>query len=89
MLVAHVWLVAIRRLECKAPSNQNVRYQYLPRSDAERVSGVLADITKSPILYTQGLMAYGVYKVLIQPSSNKSRSIDCAMCAQGMCSIEL
>ena len=32
---------------------------YLPnlaRSGAERVSGVLADITKNPILYSQGLM---------------------------------
>ena len=26
---------------------------------------------------------------LIQPSSSKSRSIDCTMCVRGMCSIEL
>ena len=43
--------------------------------------------------------AYGVYKLLIQPNSISidimfpytriSRSIDCAMCARGMCSTEL
>ena len=51
----------------------------------EKVSDVLTDITKSPIaIKTEGSR---VYKPLIQPSSNKSRSIDCAMCARGMCSI--
>ena len=92
MLVAHVWLVAIRRLECKAPSNQNVRYLYLPSLDLvqrERFSELLADITKSPIiLYNQGLMG-SIYKSLTQPNNNKSRPIDCAMCVRGMCSIEL
>ena len=89
MLVAHVWLLAIRRLECRAPSNQSVRYLYVPSLDlVQRESQwCSADITKSPILYNQELM--GVYKPLIQPSSNKSSSIGCAMCARGMCSIEL
>ena len=50
----------------------------------ERVSGALANITK--LLKPRDL---GVYKPLIQPSGNKSRSIDCAMSARGMCSIEL
>ena len=58
MLVAHVWLVAIRRLEYKAPSNQNVRYHYLPSLDlVQRELVVFLLITKSPILlYNQGLM---------------------------------
>ena len=59
MLVAHVWLVTICRLECKALLGQNVRYLYLPSLDLvqrERVSNVSADITKSPILFNQGLM---------------------------------
>ena len=33
LLVAYVWLLAIRRLECKAVSNQNVRHIYLPSLD--------------------------------------------------------
>ena len=37
MLVAHVWLLAIRRLECKAPWNQNVRYLYLPSLDLVQI----------------------------------------------------
>ena len=53
----------------------------------ERFGDVLADITKSPYIIQSG--AYGVYKSLIQPSNNKSRPIDCAMCVRGMCSIEL
>ena len=46
MLVAHVWLVAIRRLECKAPSNRNI-LPSLYLVQRESCSGVLADITKS------------------------------------------
>ena len=59
MLVAHVWLVSYPQTGCKAPSNQNVRYLYVPSlqlMQRERASGVLADITKSPIaIKTKGL----------------------------------
>ena len=70
--------------ECKIP---------IPRSGAERESVVFWLI--SPGAYIQP-RAYGVYRPLIQSNSinifthtRKSRSIDCAMCAQGMCSTEL
>ena len=85
MLVAYVWLLALRRLECKALSNQKVRYLYLPSLDlVQRESlGFLADITRSPIYNKQRF-----YSVFF-PHTHKSRSIDCAMCARGMCSTEL
>ena len=63
-----------------------------PPSRSGAVSGVLAShmITKSPIAIIILLpMACGVYKPLMQRRSNKNRSIDCAMCVRGMCSIEL
>ena len=75
MLIPHVWLVAIRRPQSGSGA------------EIERFGDVLADITKSPYIIQSG--ACGIYKSLIQPSNNKSRPIDCAMCARGMCSIEL
>ena len=68
----------------QSPSNQNVRYQYLPSPDLVQ-RGVLANIYHQEP-YIIHPRAYGV---LIQPSSNIYRSIDCTMCARGMCSIEL
>ena len=87
MLVAYVWLLAYHRLECKALSNQNVRYLYLPSLDLvqrERVSGFLADITGSPI-YNQAAFLLSI----LFPHTHKSTSIDCTMWAWGMCSTEL
>ena len=65
MLVAHVWLVAVRRLECKAPSNQNVRYLYLPSLDLmqREIQWCFGWYHQEPCIIQPG--AYGVYiKVL-------------------------
>ena len=50
MLVAHVWRTGMQspiESECKIPISTWCR---------ERFNDVFADITKSPILYNQGLM---------------------------------
>ena len=65
--------------------NQNVRYLYLPSLDlVQRESVVFWLISPRALYYTTRSNSI---KPLIQPSSNKSRSIDCTMCT--LCSIEL
>ena len=55
--MAHVWLVAIRRLEYKAPSNQNLRYLYLPSLDLVQRELVVFWLISPRALYytTRGL----------------------------------
>ena len=77
MLVAHVSLVAIRRLECKAPSNQNVKYQiqYLPSLDLVQRKLVVFLLISPRALYIIQPRACGVYKLLIQPCKQQQKQI--------------
>ena len=50
----YIWLLAIRRLECKALSNQNVGYLYLPSLDlVQRESAVFWNISLGALYTTK------------------------------------
>ena len=50
MLVAHIWLVAISRLECKSPIQSECKKLYLPSLDLVQRESWCCFITKSPII---------------------------------------
>ena len=69
MLVAHVWLVAIRRLECKAPSNRNV----LPSLYLVQRESVVFWLI-SPRAITQPRV-YGVYLIALDTTKRQQKQI--------------